>query len=174
MQGALWRLYCGDAGVIDVMTRLERRIDEGFLRLKDEVPWLSRLWLVGFSGSSALSGCPLVHPGRPSHCINGRNRACRNYMSVELLLHPHKSCAFACKMYWMCHCARGVLSHRRLLAADLIKIPLPGRVQQMQMSDVRLKQRCLEVLGAYHPFWLRLGLEIVVGKRVPAPGSPGR
>ena len=38
------------------------------------------------------------------------------------------------------------------------------------MGDVRLKQHVAEVLAAYHPFWLRLGLEIVVGKAVP-PGE---
>ena len=38
------------------------------------------------------------------------------------------------------------------------------------MGDVRLKQHVTEVLAAYHPFWLRLGLEIVVGKAVP-PGE---
>ena len=35
------------------------------------------------------------------------------------------------------------------------------------MGDVRLKQHISEVLAAYHSFWLRLGLEIVVGKAVP-------
>ena len=35
---------------------------------------------------------------------------------------------------------------------------------------MRLKQHVAEVLAAYHPFWLRLGLEIVVGKAVP-PGE---
>ena len=40
---------------------------------------------------------------------------------------------------------------------------------------MRLKQHVSEVLAAYHPFWLRLGLEIVVGKAVPAAeGSPSR
>ena len=39
------------------------------------------------------------------------------------------------------------------------------------MGDVRLKQHVSEVLAAYHPFWLRLGLEIVVGKAVPTQGG---
>jgi abnormal spindle-like microcephaly-associated protein len=50
-------------------------------------------------------------------------------------------------------------------------------VQQLQMGDVRLKQQAMEVLSAYHPFWLRLGLEIVVGRPVPMAvpeGVPGR
>ncbi len=43
------------------------------------------------------------------------------------------------------------------------------------MGDVRLKQQITEVLTAYHPFWLRLGLEVVVGKAVPpADGSASR
>ena len=37
VRGLIWRLYCGDAQIIDIVTRLEARIDEGFLRLKDEV-----------------------------------------------------------------------------------------------------------------------------------------
>lgn len=41
------------------------------------------------------------------------------------------------------------------------------------MGDMRTKAQVAEVLSAYHPFWLRLGLEIVVGKPVPkqAAGS---
>lgn len=41
------------------------------------------------------------------------------------------------------------------------------------MGDMRTKQQVAEVLSAYHPFWLRLGLEVVVGKPVPeqAAGS---
>jgi len=37
VRGALWHLYCGDATVLEVVTRLEKRVDEGFLRLKPEV-----------------------------------------------------------------------------------------------------------------------------------------
>ncbi len=37
VRGALWHLYCGDPDVIHIMTRIEKRIDEGFLRLKPEV-----------------------------------------------------------------------------------------------------------------------------------------
>lgn len=40
-------------------------------------------------------------------------------------------------------------------------------LQASKMGDVRLKQHVSEVLAAYHPFWLRLGLEIVVSKAVP-------
>ena len=36
-RGALWRLYCGDAEVLGVMTRVEARIEEGLLRLSAEV-----------------------------------------------------------------------------------------------------------------------------------------
>ncbi|KAK9905711.1 hypothetical protein WJX75_004975 [Coccomyxa subellipsoidea] len=80
VRGALWHLYCGDPELIHVMTRVEKRIDEGFLRLKSE---------------------------------------------------------------------------------------------EVQMGDMRTKAQVAEVLSAYHPFWLRLGLEIVVGKPVPkqAAGS---
>ncbi len=40
---------------------------------------------------------------------------------------------------------------------------------------MRLKQHISEVLAAYHPFWLRMGLEIVVGKAVPcADGTASR
>lgn len=41
------------------------------------------------------------------------------------------------------------------------------------MGDVRLKQHVAEVLAAYHPFWLRLGLEAVVGRAVPAAQGSG-
>jgi len=40
-------------------------------------------------------------------------------------------------------------------------------MQASKMGDVRLNQQITEVLTAYHPFWLRLGLEVVVGKAVP-------
>jgi len=45
--------------------------------------------------------------------------------------------------------------------------------QEVRMGDMRTKQQVAEVLSAYHPFWLRLGLEVVVGKPVPkqAAGS---
>jgi abnormal spindle-like microcephaly-associated protein len=39
------------------------------------------------------------------------------------------------------------------------------------MADVRLRQQAMEALSAYHPFWLRLGLEIVVGRAVPPAGG---
>ncbi|CAL8472299.1 g11841 [Coccomyxa elongata] len=74
VRGALWHLYCGDPDVIHIMTRIEKRIDEGFLRLKPE---------------------------------------------------------------------------------------------EAKMGDMRTKAQVAEVLSAYHPFWLRLGLEVVVGKAVP-------
>ena len=37
VQGQIWHMYCSDPGVIGVMTRLEKRVDEGFLRMKAEV-----------------------------------------------------------------------------------------------------------------------------------------
>ena len=37
VRGQIWHMYCSDQGVIGVMTRLETRVDEGFLRMKDEV-----------------------------------------------------------------------------------------------------------------------------------------
>ncbi|BDA47246.1 probable abnormal spindle-like microcephaly-associated protein homolog [Coccomyxa sp. Obi] len=74
VRGALWHLYCGDSDIIHIMTRIEKRIDEGFLRLKPE---------------------------------------------------------------------------------------------EAKMGDMRTKAQVAEVLSAYHPFWLRLGLEVVVGKAVP-------
>ncbi len=47
--------------------------------------------------------------------------------------------------------------------------------QASKMGDVRLKQHISEALAAYHPFWLRLGLEIIAGKAVPpADGSTSR
>ena len=36
-RGQIWHMYCSDPAVIGVMTRLETRVDEGFLRMKDEV-----------------------------------------------------------------------------------------------------------------------------------------
>ena len=37
VRGQIWHMYCSDPGVIGVMTRLEKRVDEGFLRMKAEV-----------------------------------------------------------------------------------------------------------------------------------------
>ncbi len=37
VRGQIWHLYCADADIIDVVTRLEQRVDKGFLRLRDEV-----------------------------------------------------------------------------------------------------------------------------------------
>ena len=39
------------------------------------------------------------------------------------------------------------------------------------MGDLRARQRCGEALGAYHPFWLRLGMEVVVGAAVSLPAG---
>jgi hypothetical protein len=59
VRGQIWHLYCADAGLIDVMTRLEARIDKGFLRLKDEVG-LRRLCLVAVHRrSAALQSCAI-------------------------------------------------------------------------------------------------------------------
>lgn len=45
VRGVLWHLYCGDPDLIHVMTRIEKRIDEGYLRLKPEVRHLfARPW----------------------------------------------------------------------------------------------------------------------------------
>jgi hypothetical protein len=48
--------------------------------------------------------------------------------------------------------------------------------QDVQMGDMRMRQRCSEVLLAYHPFWLRAGLEAVLGRAAPkqAAGQAGR
>lgn len=35
------------------------------------------------------------------------------------------------------------------------------------LSDVRMRQQALEVLMCYHPFWLAVGLQPVVGVAVP-------
>ncbi len=37
LRGRIWQMYCSDPGVIGVMTLLEKRVDEGFLRMKAEV-----------------------------------------------------------------------------------------------------------------------------------------
>ena len=39
-------------------------------------------------------------------------------------------------------------------------------LQQSLLGDVRIREAGLEVLGSYHPFWLKLGLELVTGKPV--------
>lgn len=39
-------------------------------------------------------------------------------------------------------------------------------LQQSLMGDVRIRDAGLEVLSSYHPFWLKLGLELVTGKPV--------
>ncbi len=42
------------------------------------------------------------------------------------------------------------------------------------MGDVRARESALEVLGSYHPFWLRLGLEAVVGRALPVTSAGPR
>ena len=37
VRALLWKLYSEDEGVINVMLRLEKRIDDSFLRMKEEV-----------------------------------------------------------------------------------------------------------------------------------------
>ena len=37
VRGQMWHMYCSDPGIIGVMTLLEKRVDEGFLRMKAEV-----------------------------------------------------------------------------------------------------------------------------------------
>ncbi len=41
-------------------------------------------------------------------------------------------------------------------------------LQEAQLADVKWQQAVFEVLLSYHPFWLRLGLETVVGQLLPA------
>ena len=45
---------------------------------------------------------------------------------------------------------------------------LPPACLQAQLADVKWQQAVFEVLLSYHPFWLRLGLETVVGQLLPA------
>ena len=46
-------------------------------------------------------------------------------------------------------------------------------LQEAQLADVKWQQAVFEVLLSYHPFWLRLGLETVVGQLLPAEtGKP--
>ncbi|DBB17480.1 TPA: hypothetical protein ACH3X3_014500 [Trebouxia sp. C0006] len=40
--------------------------------------------------------------------------------------------------------------------------------EEAQLADVKWQQAVFEVLLSYHPFWLRLGLETVVGQLLPA------
>ena len=49
----------------------------------------------------------------------------------------------------------------------------PSVLQEAQLADVKWQQAVFEVLLSYHPFWLRLGLETVVGQLLPAEtGKP--
>ena len=41
-------------------------------------------------------------------------------------------------------------------------------LQEAQLADVKWQQAVFEVLLSYHPFWLALGLETVVGQLLPA------
>lgn len=41
-------------------------------------------------------------------------------------------------------------------------------LQAAQLADVKWQQAVFQVLLSYHPFWLRLGLETVVGQLLPA------
>lgn len=46
--------------------------------------------------------------------------------------------------------------------------------EEAQLADVHLRRRGLGVLLAYHPLWLRAGLEVVVGAPVPAADGDAR
>ena len=46
-------------------------------------------------------------------------------------------------------------------------------LQQGQLGDVRILDTAQEVLGSYNAFWLRLGLEVVVGCAVSGGRGPG-
>lgn len=57
VRGQIWHMYCSDPGVIGVMMHLEKRVDEGFLRMKDEVRWSWQLLSsIPNTGKSSLWG----------------------------------------------------------------------------------------------------------------------
>ena len=37
-------------------------------------------------------------------------------------------------------------------------------MQRLQMADLNLQSQMVKTLLCYHPFWLKLGLELVLGK----------
>lgn len=43
-------------------------------------------------------------------------------------------------------------------------------MQQAVLNDVRIRSQAMEVLGSYHPFWVRQAMEIIVQRRVPPAG----
>ena len=65
-----------------------------------------------------------------------------------------------CRVWWvqLLHCSSWCLETYQ--AAEWL--------QAAQLADVKWQQAVFEVLLSYHPFWLRLGLETVVGQLLPA------
>lgn len=61
---------------------------------------------------------------------------------------------------------------KALFLAIFSKLPLATSsipaCLQAQLADVKWQQAVFEVLLSYHPFWLRLGLETVVGQLLSA------
>jgi abnormal spindle-like microcephaly-associated protein len=55
-----------------------------------------------------------------------------------------------------------------------VRVPPPrAPLQALSLSDVALRQQALGLLGCYHPMWLAVGLQTVLGKAlVLTPGAP--
>jgi hypothetical protein len=47
-------------------------------------------------------------------------------------------------------------------------------IQEAAFGDLQFKEAGLEILGVYHPFWLRIGLEVVTGHAVPKTNEKSR
>ncbi|KAK9814207.1 hypothetical protein WJX72_002306 [[Myrmecia] bisecta] len=45
------------------------------------------------------------------------------------------------------------------------------RDEEAQLGDLKLRESAMDVLKSYHPFWLRLAVEIVVGQVITPPGG---
>jgi hypothetical protein len=121
------------------MMRVEARVDQGQLRLRDEVrpPAVGEVqgraqWPAG----AAIWQC---------------ERARRPFRQVQRVAATaaHGACP-----------------------AALASAP-PRRPQALQLHDVSVRDRSLGVLMAYHPFWLKIGLEVVTQRSVGG-GSSGR
>lgn len=114
-----------DEQLREVMMRVEGKVDQGQLRLKDEV---------GRPATSDSATCGALH----KRCARRKPAA------------PASA-----------RCASS--KHNNLLSPVLISCQI---MQALQFHDVAVRDATLGVLLSYHPFWLRLGLEVVTQRAV--------
>jgi hypothetical protein len=147
VRGLLWRQYTRNEALIDTMMKLEQRVDEGRLKMKEEV--------------GGRSGVLQLHL---QACVEAGWLPALASAAVPAIRSPGEPC-------WCSDAAAA--------AAAAISTPGPGPRPPLRclpplqalLLDVHLKDQVISVLMSYNPFWLRLGLELVVGKAITGNGE---